>query len=99
MDPKHYWVVVEIPNREVSQDYINAISTMDWTEVIHSVHESRELLKALWQMDAEKVSKGIEQAHKELLILTYNDENSLSCTVNLAFYFAREYYTIIRELL
>lgn len=27
-----------------------------------------------------------------------NDENSLSCTINLAFYFAREYYTIVREL-
>ena len=89
---------VEIPNREVSQEYINAISTMDWTEVIHSVQTSRELLEALWQMDAEKVAKGIEQAHKEISILTYNDENSLSCTVNLAFYFAKEYYTIIREL-
>ena len=57
-----------------------------------------EALEALWQMDAEKVAKGIEQAHKEISILTYNDENSLSCTVNLAFYFAREYYTVIREL-
>ena len=51
---------VEIPNREVSQEYINAISTMDWTEVIHSVQTSRELLEALWQMDAEKVAKGIK---------------------------------------
>lgn len=31
-------------------------------------------------------------------ILQYNNENSLSCTIHLAFYFAREYYTIIREL-
>ena len=30
--------------------------------------------------------------------MQYNDENSLSCTIHLAFYFAREYYTIIREL-
>ena len=89
---------VEIPNREVSQEYVNAISTMDWTEVIRSVQTSRELLEALWQMDSEKVAKGIEQAHKEVSILTYNDENSLSCTINLAFYFAREYYTVIREL-
>ena len=28
----------------------------------------------------------------------YNDENALSCTIHLAFYFAREYYTIVREL-
>ena len=31
-------------------------------------------------------------------VLEYNDENSLSCTISLAFYFAREYYTVIREL-
>lgn len=30
--------------------------------------------------------------------MQYNDENSLSCTVHLAFYFAGEYYTIVREL-
>lgn len=42
--------------------------------------------------------KGIDQAHREISVLQYNDENSLSCTINLAFYFAREYYTVIREL-
>lgn len=40
----------------------------------------------------------IDRARKEISILQYNDENSLSCTINLAFYFAREYYTIVREL-
>ena len=49
-------------------------------------------------MDADAVAAGIEKAHEEISILQYNDENSLSCTINLAFYFAREYYTIIREL-
>ena len=42
--------------------------------------------------------KGIDQAHDEISILQYNDENSLSCTITLAFYFAKEYYTVIREL-
>ena len=28
---------VDIPNKEVSQEYINAISTMDWSEVTASV--------------------------------------------------------------
>ena len=44
------------------------------------------------------MAEGIERAHRELSILQYNNENALSCTINLAFYFAREYYTIIREL-
>ena len=49
-------------------------------------------------MDSDAVAAGLEKAHQEIAILQYNDENSLSCTINLAFYFAREYYTIIREL-
>mgnify|MGYP002586652562 FL=1 len=89
---------VAIPNKEVSQEYINAISTMGWHEVMDAVQASRKLLQALWNMDADTVAQGIEQAHQEISILQYNDENALSCTINLALYFARKYYTIIREL-
>ena len=89
---------VTIPNKEVSQEYVNAISTMNWNEVIHSVEASRKLLQDLWSMNADAVADGIDRAHREISILQYNDENSLGCTINLAFYFAREYYTIIREL-
>lgn len=87
-----------IPNKEVSQEYVNAISTMNWGEVMRSVDASRKLLQSLWDMEEEAVAKGIDQAHEEISILKYNDENSLSCTINLAFYFAKEYYTIVREL-
>ena len=89
---------VYIPNKEVSQEYINAISTMEWHEVMDSVENSKKLLEALWRMDGETVAKGIDRVHQEISVLQYNDENSLSCTIALAFYFAREYYTIIREL-
>ena len=87
-----------IPNKEVAQEYINAISSMNWHEVIESVETSRKLLEALWNMDEKTVAAGIDKVHQEVSILEYNDENSLSCTIHLAFYFAREYYTIVREL-
>ena len=89
---------VRIPNKEVAQEYINAISTMDWKEVISSINNSGKLLEALWNLDSDKVAAGVDKAHEEISILQYNDENSLSCTISLAFYFAREYYTMIREL-
>lgn len=89
---------VTIPNKEVSQEYINAISTMDWSEVTASVEASRRLLEALWNKDEKAVAEEIDKAHREISILQYNNENALSCTINLAFYFAREYYTIVREL-
>ena len=96
----YHWMnkTVSIPNKEVSQEYINAISTMNWKEVIDSVEASKKLLEALWNKDAEAVAQGIDKAHREISILKYNDENALSCTINLAFYFAREYYTVVREL-
>ena len=87
-----------IPNKEVSQEYVNAISTMNWYGVADSLGASRKLLDALWAMDADAVAAGVEKTHEEISILQYNDENSLSCTIQLAFYFAREYYTMVREL-
>ena len=71
---------------------------MAWNEVIRSIENSRKLLQALWEQDEKAVAEGIDQAHGEISVLQYNNENSLSCTIALAFYFAREYYTIIREL-
>ena len=89
---------VTIPNKEVSQEYVNALSTMNWHGVMDSIEASRRLLEALWAMDADAVAAGVDKAHEEVSVLQYNDENSLSCIINLAFYFAREYYTIVREL-
>lgn len=50
---------VRIPNKEVSQEYVNAISTMNWHEVIDSVEASRKLLEALWNLDGEAVLGGL----------------------------------------
>ena len=88
---------VSIPNKEVGEEYLNVIREIQWNEVIQSIDRSRRLLEALWNMDADTVAAGIDRAHYEIPSLEYNDENSLSCTIQLAFYFAREYYTIIRE--
>ena len=89
---------VEIPNKEVYQEYATSVKRMEgWGEVARSVDASRKLLERLWEKDGEAVAKAIDTAHNEISILKYNDENSLSCTINLAFYFAKEYYNIVRE--
>ena len=90
---------VSIPNKEVSEAYVTSIKRMDgWGEVMRSLMDSKKLLESLWDMDEKAVAEGIDRAHEEISILKYNDENSLTCTINLAFYFAKEFYTIIREL-
>lgn len=49
------------------------------------MQSSRKLLESLWALDADAVAAGVDRAHEEISILQYNDENSLSCTINLRF--------------
>ncbi len=89
---------VFIPNFEVSDEYISAVKAAGWEEVIHSVRASEELLKATWNMEEKTVAEKIENVHLETSHLQYNDENALSYTIDLAYYSARQYYTIVREM-
>ena len=89
---------VFIPNSEISSVFVTAIKNAGWQEVMNAVKKSENLLRNTWNKDAKAVAKGIEEAHFETSILKYNDENSLACVVSLAYYCAREYYTVIREL-
>ncbi len=60
---------------------------------------SEKLLEDTLRGDEKSVAEGLDQAHTEAAsILTYNDENSLSCAIGLAYYSARKDYRLIREL-
>lgn len=89
---------VFIPNHEIMREYVTATATSRWSEIINSVKKSDELLTATWAMDAARVAEGIENAHFETSHIQYNDENALSYTLSLAYYAARQYYTMIREM-
>ena len=89
---------VFIPNQEVMIEYVTAIKAGGWSEVARAVQASEELLEATLAMDAKAVARGIEDAHFETSHLQYNDENALSYTISLAYYTARQRYTILREL-
>lgn len=89
---------VFIPNNEIRQEYVNAVSVYDWGEVSKALKNSADTLQAIWQKRPQQVSEGIEQAHFETSHIQYNDENALSYTISLALYAARNYYTIYREL-
>ncbi|MFP3154389.1 ATP-binding protein [Lachnospiraceae bacterium ZAX-1] len=89
---------VFIPNKEITDEYVNAIEGAGWTEVIDAITVSDELLQATWNQEENIVAAAIQKAHMETSHLTYSDENALSYTVSLAYYSARQYYTIIREL-
>lgn len=90
---------VYIPNEEIRKEFARTIKNTSWLEAANAIKHSKKLLEATWDMDSEYVSKALEEVHsEEVSILQYNDENSLSCVVSLAYYAAREYYTMFREL-
>ena len=56
------------------------------------------MLKATVNKDTETVEKILHDIHNsEIPILQYNDENSLSCVVTLAYLSARDTYRVERE--
>jgi hypothetical protein len=89
---------VFIPNKEIRMQFVSTIKMEKWTEVMTAINTSGNLLKATWRMDAVAVANYISMAHEETSHLNYSDENALSYVVSLAYYAARDYYTIIREM-
>lgn len=90
---------VSIPNFEISEQFASTIKIMGWSEIAKSLKLSDELLSATLNCDEEKVAEMIERAHSDnTSILKYNDENSLSCVISLAYYSARKNYIMYREM-
>lgn len=87
-----------IPNKEIIREFENAMSVGGWEEIMRILKASEKLLEDTLNEDAEHVAQALDKAHMEAAsILTYNDENSLSCAIGLAYYSARKDYRLIRE--
>ena len=87
-----------IPNYEVATAFEAALQTGAWSEIANTISRCDELLMETIDGNAEKVAEIIELAHETYTsVLTYNDENSLSCVLTMAYFTAPGYYNIIRE--
>ena len=84
---------VFIPNQEIAQEYMRAIKVGDWGGLTQALNRSEELLRSTWAMDGEAVAAAMSAIHSETAsLLKYNNENSLTCTVLMAYYSAKAYY-------
>ena len=87
-----------IPNYEVAKAYQAALNKGNWKDIAKSISRCDELLRATIAKDADKAAQIIEIAHEAYTsILKYNDENSLSCVLTMAYFTAPAYYNIVRE--
>ena len=90
---------VYIPNQEIAIEFANAVDDKGWGIVGEAIRQSNALVKATIEGNSALVAERLEQIHEaNTSVLAYNNENSLSCAVTIAYYSARKDYTMIREL-
>ena len=89
-----------IPNEEIRKEFVAAVEENKWNEFIAFQRESEELLEATLDEDEETVAKEIEKIHTEYASsIQYNNENSLSSVLTIAYLSSMKYYyKPIREL-
>lgn len=89
-----------IPNEEIRSEFVMATRKRKWNELIELQLKSEELLDATLDMDSEKVAEIIEEFHMDYASnIQYNNENSLSSVLSIAYLGAMEYYfKPVREL-
>lgn len=86
--------------REIREELIRATRRKRWNEMLLFQQESELLLDATLDMDGEAVAERIEKIHEEYAsTIQYNNENSLSSVLALAYLSAMQYYfKPVREL-
>lgn len=89
-----------IPNEEIRQELIRATKRKKWNELLAFQQESEKLLEATLDRNGNAVAEQIEKIHMEYgSTVQYNDENSLSSVLAIAYLSSMQYYfKPIREL-
>lgn len=89
-----------VPNEEIRQELTIAVESKQWNEMITFEQESENLLNATLDMDCDAVAKQLEKIHNEYVsVIQYNNENSLSSVLAVAYLSTMQYYfKPVREL-
>lgn len=94
----YYEGTLRIPDKELMMEFENALEDDDFGAVAELVKNSEQILDATLDQKGDLVASYFHNIHNsEIPILKYNDENSLSCVVTLAYLSARDKYRIERE--
>lgn len=94
----YYDGYLKIPNKELMKEFEKALRDKSFGYVSQIIENSRQMLNATVNGDTKTVESILHDIHNsEIPILQYNDENSLSCVLTLAYLCARDTYRVERE--
>lgn len=90
---------VYIPNEEVREEFVRAVTAGKHTEIAKLIRNSDQLLESTINMDEEAVAEAIEKAHKEGTAPTfYNNEQALRSVIRVAYISCLDEFLRIEEL-
>ena len=82
-----------VPNEEIRQELMVAVEDRSWDEMLSFQKESEMLLNATLDLDGDLVAKQLEKIHNDYAsVIQYNNENSLSSVLAIAYLSAITYY-------
>ena len=89
-----------IPNREVRQEWFNAIETdEEYAVTTQIIQSSKELLALTLNGDAQAVAHALDISHIHVTSnRSYNNEDALQSAIYLAYIYALNRYTAVREM-
>ena len=89
-----------IPNKEVRQEWFNAIETNKEYAVTNKIIQgSKELLNETLRGNEEAVAKALDESHIHVTSnRSYNNEDALQSAIYLSYIYALNKYTVIKEM-
>ena len=89
-----------IPNKEIREEWFRAISVIgDYEVTDRIIKESKELLEATLKGDEEAVASALDESHIHVTSnRSYNNEDALQSAIYLAYIYALNKYTVIKEM-
>ena len=89
-----------IPNKEVRQEWFNAVETEPEYETTNRIIQaSKELLSETIRGNEDAVAKALDISHIHVTSnRSYNNEDALQSAIYLAYIYALNKYTVIKEM-
>ena len=89
-----------IPNKEVREEWFRALKKVpEYSVTDRIIGASKALLADTWKGNAEAVAKALDISHIHVTSnRSYNNEDALQSAIYLAYIYALNRYTVIREM-
>ncbi|SDL58774.1 PD-(D/E)XK nuclease superfamily protein [Sarcina sp. DSM 11001] len=89
-----------IPNKEVREEWFRALKKLpEYSVTDRIIGSSKALLTETWQGNADTVAKALDVSHIHVTSnRSYNNEDALQSAIYLAYIYALNRYTVVREM-